>query len=63
MTLRIHLGESGAVLRVEAEPGGPANDPNLVGCIDGDFRANAHFPNPGGSAIVVAPLVFHSEAR
>jgi hypothetical protein len=59
VTLRIHVAESGAVLRVDADPG-PANDPALVSCLNDDFKANAHFPRPGGSAIVVAPLVFHS---
>ncbi|HXX70090.1 MAG TPA: AgmX/PglI C-terminal domain-containing protein [Polyangiaceae bacterium] len=63
VTLRIHVGESGVVVRVEAEAGGAANDPQLVSCIDEDFKANARFPKPGGSAIVVAPLVFHSEAQ
>lgn len=58
VTLRIHVAESGAVLRVEADPG-PANDPGLVSCISDDFKANAHFPKPGGTAVVVTPLVFH----
>jgi hypothetical protein len=59
LTLRIHVAESGAVLRVEAGAG-PANDPGLVRCINDDFTANAHFPRPGGTAVVVTPLVFHS---
>jgi hypothetical protein len=63
VTLRIQLAESGAVLRVDAEPGGQAGDPGLIGCIRDDFKANARFPKPGGSATVLAPLVFHSRGR
>jgi hypothetical protein len=59
VTLRIQVNEAGAVLNVEGEPGGPANDPALVACIRDDFRGNAHFPKPGGSATIEAPLVFH----
>lgn len=63
VTLRIQLAESGAVERVEAEAGGPASDPGLIGCIRDDFKANARFPKPGGSATVLAPLVFLFRAR
>lgn len=63
VSLRIHLNQSGTVLRVDAEPGGPGSDPGLVGCISDDFQQSARFPKPGGSAIVVAPLVFHFDAR
>jgi hypothetical protein len=63
VTLRIQVAESGAVQRVEAEPGGPADDPGLIGCIRDDFKANARFPKPSGSATVLAPLVFLFRAR
>jgi len=59
VTLRIQVDEAGLVLNVDAHPGGPANDPALIACIRDDFKANAHFARPGGSATIVAPLVFH----
>jgi hypothetical protein len=39
-------------------PGSSAADPTLVSCIDGALRA-VRFSRPAGSAVVVAPLVFH----
>jgi hypothetical protein len=58
VTLRIQVNEGGGVLSVEAAPGGHANDPALIACIDEAMKAGAHFPKPGGTATVVAPLVF-----
>jgi hypothetical protein len=59
VTLRIQINEAGAVLSVDAEPGGHANDPGLVSCVNDLMKASAHFPKPGGMATVLAPLVFH----
>ena len=58
VTLRIQVNEAGAVLSVDADPGGHANDPGLVSCINELMKARAHFPKPGGTATVLAPLVF-----
>ena len=58
VTLRIQVNEAGAVLSVDAEPGGHANDPGLVSCANDVMKASAHFPKPGGAATVLAPLVF-----
>jgi TonB family protein len=55
--LLIHVNEGGTCVGVDAEPGGSANDPGLVACL-GDAMKAAHFPKPGGSATVIAPLVF-----
>ena len=57
VTLRINVNEAGAVLLVDAAPGGSANDPGLVSCL-GDALRSLKFPKPGGSAVVSAPLVF-----
>jgi hypothetical protein len=59
VSIRIQIDEAGEVLNVDAQPGGPANDPALIACIRDDFKANARFARPGGSATIVAPLVFH----
>jgi hypothetical protein len=59
ITLQIQVNEGGAVLSVDAAPGGHANDPTLVACINDAMKAGAHFPKPGGTAVVSAPLVFH----
>jgi hypothetical protein len=58
ITLQISVNEAGAVLSVDAAPGGHANDPALVRCIEAAMKADAHFPKPGGTATVNAPLVF-----
>ena len=58
VTLQIQVNEGGAVLSVDAAPGGHANDPTLIACINDAMKAGAHFPKPGGTAIVAAPLVF-----
>jgi hypothetical protein len=58
ITLQIQINEAGAVLSVEAPPGGHAYDATLVACIGDAMKADAHFPKPGGAAIVNAPLVF-----
>jgi hypothetical protein len=58
VTLHVHVNEAGAVLSVDAAPGGHANDPTLVACIEDAMKAGAHFPKPGGMAIVDVPLVF-----
>jgi hypothetical protein len=57
LKLRINVNETGSVLLVDAEPGGPAADPALVACL-GDAIKAAHFPKPPGMATVTAPLVF-----
>lgn len=59
VTLRIVVNEAGRVMNVETNPGGAANDPALVACIASALKANVAFQKPGGSATVVAPLVFH----
>jgi hypothetical protein len=58
LSIRITIGEGGAVQSVDANPGGHANSPDLVAC-RGDALRSAKFPKPGGTAIVTAPLVFH----
>jgi hypothetical protein len=58
VTLQINVNEAGAVLSVDAAPGGHANSPSLVMCINDLMKASAHFPKPGGMATVNAPLVF-----
>jgi hypothetical protein len=55
--LLIHVSEAGTCLGVDAEPGGAANAPTLVACL-GDALKTSRFPKPGGSATVIAPLVF-----
>jgi hypothetical protein len=57
LTLRLRLNETGLVTATEAEPGGRANDPGLLGCI-GDAMKTATFPKPGGTATITVPLVF-----
>jgi hypothetical protein len=58
LNLRIHVNEAGAVLLVDAEPGGSASDPTLVSCMGDAFKL-LRFPKPGGMATLVVPLVFH----
>jgi hypothetical protein len=58
LNLRIHVNETGAVLLVDAEPGGSASDPTLVSCIGEAFKLLV-FPKPGGTATLIVPLVFH----
>jgi hypothetical protein len=58
VTLQINVNEAGAVLSVDAAPGGHANSPSLVMCIGDLMKESAHFPKPGGMATVNAPLVF-----
>jgi hypothetical protein len=58
VTLQINVNEAGAVLSVDAAPGGHANSPSLVMCIGDVMKASAHFPKPGGMATVNTPLVF-----
>jgi hypothetical protein len=58
VTLQINVNEAGAVLSVDAAPGGHANSPSLVMCISEMMKTSAHFPKPGGMATVNAPLVF-----
>ncbi len=57
LKVRITINEAGTVLRVDAEPGGSANAPALVSCIDDALRA-VRFPKPGGTASLLVPLVF-----
>jgi hypothetical protein len=58
VTLQINVNEAGAVLSVDAAPGGHANSPSLVMCVSDMMKASAHFPRPGGMATVNTPLVF-----
>jgi hypothetical protein len=57
LKLRVVVSEIGAAQSVAAEPGGGANDPALVSCLDEAFKG-ATFPKPGGTAILLVPLVF-----
>lgn len=57
VTLRVVVNDAGNVVAVEAEKGGSANDPGLVRCI-GDVWKKETFPKPGGTAAVIAPLLF-----
>jgi hypothetical protein len=57
LKLRLAIGEDGATQSVAAEPGGSANDPALVACL-GDAVKAVPFPKPGGTAIIIVPLVF-----
>ncbi len=57
LSLRVVVSELGAAQGVASEPGGRANDPALVSCI-GEALKGATFPKPGGTAIIVVPLVF-----
>jgi len=65
LKLRINVNEVGAVLLVDAEPGGSlgagsdagSGAAGLVACL-GDALKAAHFPKPAGLAIITAPLVF-----
>jgi hypothetical protein len=57
LSLRVVVSEVGAAQGVAAEPGGRANYPALVSCI-GEALKGATFPKPGGTAIIVVPLVF-----
>jgi hypothetical protein len=58
VTLHVTVNEAGAVLSVDAAPGGHANDATLVACINDAMKVGAHFPKPGGMAVVNTPLVF-----
>jgi hypothetical protein len=57
LRLRIQVNEAGTVIGVDAEEGGSANDPALVACLGTALREE-RFPKPGGTATIVAPLVF-----
>jgi hypothetical protein len=57
LKLRVVVNEMGAAQNVAAEPGGSANVPALVSCIAEAFKG-ATFPKPGGTAIVIVPIVF-----
>jgi hypothetical protein len=57
LKLRVVVSETGAAQAVAAEAGGGANDPALVSCLDEAFKG-ATFPKPGGTAILLVPLVF-----
>jgi hypothetical protein len=58
VTLKIVVNAAGRVNRVEANPGGTANDATLVACIEDAMKDHAQFPKPPGTATVTAPLVF-----
>jgi hypothetical protein len=60
LILVVRVNEAGAVLSTEAQPGGQANDPGLVGCIV-DAMKPLTFPKPGGSAAIAVPLVFRRQ--
>ena len=55
--LLILVNGAGGVVKVDAEPGGTANDAVLIACL-GDAFKTVPFPKPGGMATVVAPMVF-----
>jgi hypothetical protein len=55
--LLILVNGAGAVVKVDAEPGGTANDAVFLACL-GDAFKTVPFPKPGGMATVVAPMVF-----
>ncbi len=57
LRLRVKVNEAGAVVVVSLDPGGRGEDPALVACAASVFKA-AVFPRPGGTATIVAPLVF-----
>jgi hypothetical protein len=57
LKLRVIVNETGTAQSVAAEPGGGANDPALVSCL-GDAIKAASFPKPGGTAILIVPLLF-----
>ncbi len=57
LTLVIAINESGTVLKVDPQPGGSANVPELVACIESVLKETP-FPRPGGMATVIAPLLF-----
>jgi hypothetical protein len=57
LNLRVIVNEVGAAQAVASEPGGGANDPALVSCL-GEALKGATFPKPGGTAIIIVPLVF-----
>jgi len=56
LRLRLVVNEGGHVVSVDADADGPAYDVDLVACMGKALRATA-FPKPGGTAILVAPLV------
>jgi hypothetical protein len=58
LTLKIVVNEAGHVNRVDASPGGLADDAGFLGCVTDVLKARAEFPKPGGMATVTAPLVF-----
>lgn len=57
LKLRVIVNETGAAQSIAAEPGGGANNPALVSCL-GDAIKTASFPKPGGTAILIVPLLF-----
>jgi hypothetical protein len=57
LNLSVVVGESGKVQSVAPESGGSANDPTLVACLGEAFKT-VRFPKPGGTAIVLVPLLF-----
>lgn len=57
LKLRLVVNESGVPQSVTGEPGGGANDPALISCL-GETLKSATFPKPGGTAIIVVPMVF-----
>jgi hypothetical protein len=56
LRLRLVINEGGHVVSAEADSDAPAYDADLVACMGKALRA-ASFPKPGGTAILVAPLV------
>ncbi len=60
LKMRIVINEAGSAIAAEPEPGGSANTPALAACVGEALKA-VTFPKPGGSATVVAPLVFRPE--
>ena len=56
LRLRLVVNEGGHVVSVDADSDTPAYDADLVSCMGKALRATS-FPKPGGTAILVAPLV------
>ncbi len=60
LKMRVVINAAGSVVDAQAEPGGSANTPVLAQCASDALKAAA-FPKPGGTATVIAPLVFRPE--
>ena len=57
LKLLIVVNAAGNVLKVDADPGGSADNAILLACIGEALKA-VTFPKPGGLATIAVPLVF-----